>query len=555
MGLIASAYGPLETPTAVLETPVLIVGGGPVGLALAVELGWRGIECVLVEQTDGSIVTPKMNEVNVRTMEFCRRWGVADRVMHCPFPADFPMDVVFVTTLGGYELARMERPAKMHHVPGPLSPMNLEVCSQLWFDPILRDLARSFSCVRLLYRCRLESFTAHEGGVAAEVTHLDSGERLAIEARHLAGCDGAGSAVRRALGIRLSGTDILSRPLHMFFRVPDLFGRLGVRRGTFFMAIDRNGLWANIRVIDPAQGLWRLFVLDAPADFDPDHIDCDLYLRRALGRTLDVEWVGWSVWTRRGVVADRYSRGPVHVLGDAAHQLSPTGALGMNTGIGDAVDLGWKLAAVVQGWGGDALLRSYDAERRPVGDRNVRQATDFFQRHREFEHGIESIEDASEQGDSIRKRVGERLLCDIARMFRTLGVQLGYRYDPSPICVADGTPEPADDPETYEPSARPGSRAPHSRLADGRSTLDLFGRGFVLLRIGPDAPDPSPLAQAAAVREVPLEVVALSEPEVSNLYARRLVLVRPDGHVAWRGDALPADTQTLIDRVRGAMPP
>jgi len=547
MGLIASS-------SRHIETPVLIVGGGPVGLALAVELGWRGIQCVLVEQTDGSIVTPKMNEVNVRTMEFCRRWGVADRVMHCPFPADFPMDVVFVTTLGGYELARMERPAKMHHAPGPLSPMDLEVCSQLWFDPILRERARSFPCVKLLYRCRLESFNEREGGVAAEVTHLDGGGRQTIEARYLAGCDGAGSAIRRALDIRLCGTDVLSRPVHMFFRVPDLFGQLGIRRGTFFLAIDRNGLWANIRIIDPAQGLWRLFVLDTPPDFDPDHVDCDMYLRRALGRTLDVEWIGHSVWTRRGVVAERYSRGPVHLLGDAVHQLSPTGALGMNTGIGDAVDLGWKLAAVMQGWGGDALLRSYDAERRPVGERNVRQATDFFRGHREFGHGIESIEDAGDEGDAVRKRAGELLLRDIARMFRTSGVQLGYRYERSPICVADGTPEPADDPETYAPSARPGSRAPHAQLADGRSTLDLFGRGFTLLRIGPDAPDPSALAQAASRREVPLQVVALSEPQVSNLYARPLVLVRPDGHVAWRGEALPADTQSLIDRVRGAMP-
>ena len=221
----------------------------------------------------------------------------------------------------------------------------------------------------------------------------------------------------------------------------------------------------------------------------------------------------------------------------------------MKTGIGDAVDLGWKFAAVVQGWGGDALLRSYDAERRPVGERNVRQATDFFQGHREFEHGVESIEDAGDEGDALRKRAGELLLRDIARMFRTSGVQLGYRYDPSPSCDADGTP--ADDPESYAPSA---PRVTRAARAACRRTLDLFGRGYTLLTIGPDAPDPSALAQAASRREVPLQVVALNEPQVSNLYDRRLVLVRPDGHVAWRGDALPADTQALIDRVRGAMP-
>ena len=293
----------------VRETPVLIVGGGPVGLALAADLGWRGIECVLVEQTDGRINTPKMNEVNVRTMEFCRRWGVADKVMNCPFPDDHPMDAVFVTSLGGYELARMERPARKHQTAGPLSPMNQQICSQTWFDPILRELAQSYSGVTLRHRCRLETFEVNEGGVTAEIVHLDSGERERVRARFLAACDGANSTIRRALGIKLIGSEVLSRPFHMFFRIPDLFGKLGIKPGTFYLAIDRNGLWANIRIIDPVEGLWRLMVLDSPADLDPNRIDCNAYLRRALGRDIDVEWVGVSVWTRRGVVAERYSKG------------------------------------------------------------------------------------------------------------------------------------------------------------------------------------------------------------------------------------------------------
>ena len=536
----------------VRETSVLIAGGGPVGLALAADLGWRGVECLLVEQTDGRITTPKMQEVNVRTMEFCRRWGVADRVMHCPFPDDHPMDVVFVTSLGGYELARMERPARKHQTPGPFSPVNLQICSQTWFDPILRELAQSYSGVTLCHRCRLETFETHEGGVTAEIVHLDTGERETVKARFLAACDGANSSIRQALGIKLVGSEVLSRPVHMFFRTADLVGKLGLRRGTFYLAIDRNGLWANVRVIDPAAGLWRLMVLDTPADLDPNRIDCNAHLRRALGRDIDVEWVGVSAWTRRGVVAERYSQGPVHLLGDAVHQLSPTGALGMNTGIADAVDLSWKLAAVIEGWGGDGLLASYDAERRPVGERNVRAATGYFESHRDFERGIEAIEDATPEGDEIRQRVGEQLLRDIARMFRTLGVQLGYRYDPSPICVPDGTPPPVDEPETYLPTARPGSRAPHVWLDDGRSTLDLFGRGFVLLRLGPEAPDPSLLLGTATERKMPLQVVTLHEPEVLERYDRRLVLVRPDGHVAWRGNEMPADVGALVDRVRGA---
>src|SRR5262245_47476389 len=475
----------------VRERPVLIVGGGPVGLALAADLGWRGIECILVEQTDGRINTPKMNEVNVRTMEFCRRWGIADKVVNCPFPDNHPMDAVFVTSLGGYELARMERPAKKHQIAGTLSPMIQQICSQTWFDPILRELAQSHPKVTLRHRCRLETFEVGDDGVTAEIVYIDSGKRERVKARFLAACDGANSMIRRTLGIKLVGSEVLSRPFHMFFRVRDLFGKLGIKPGTFYLAIDRNGLWANIRVIDPVQGLWRLMVLDSPADLDPDEIDRDAYLRRALGRDIDVEWVGVTVWTRRGVVAERYSEGPVHLLGDAVHQLSPTGALGMNTGIADAVDLSWKLAAVIEGWGSDRLLASYDAERRPIGERNVRAATGYYQGHRDFERSVEAIEDATAEGDEFRKRLGEQLLRDIARMFRTNGVQLGYRYDPSPICALDGTPPLADEQEVYVPTARPGARAPHVWLDDGRSTLDLFGRGFALLRLGPESPDPS----------------------------------------------------------------
>src|SRR5262247_1675935 len=177
------------------KTSVLIVGGGPVGLALACELGWRGIACTLIEQGDGSIVTPKMNEVNIRTMEFCRRWGIADKVMSCPFPDDHPMDAVFVTSLGGYELARMDRPAKKHQTTGPLSPMIQQICSQTWFDPMLRELAQSYDDVMLRHRCRLETFEVQKDGVTAEIIHLDSGEHERVKARFLAACDGANSSI------------------------------------------------------------------------------------------------------------------------------------------------------------------------------------------------------------------------------------------------------------------------------------------------------------------------------------------------------------------------
>jgi hypothetical protein len=213
--------------------------------------------------------------------------------------------------------------------------------------------------------------------------------------------------------------------------------------------------------------------------------------------------------------------------------------------------LGWKIAAVLDGWGGPALLDSYDAERRAIGARNVAMATEFHHGHAGFE-SVAAIADATPEGQALRARIGPALVENVGRMFRTDGLQIGYRYDPSPICIADGTPDVADDPETYIPSARPGARAPHVALGDGRSTLDLFGRGFVLLRLAGAAADGAALEAAAASRGMPLETVALDNAEAASIYRNRLVLVRPDGHVAWRGDAAPADAGAVIDRVRVA---
>ncbi len=535
-----------------IETPVLIVGGGPVGLALALELGWRGVACTLVEQGDGAIATPKMNEVNIRTMEFCRRWGIADAVTTCPFPDDLPMDVVVVTKVGGYELARVERPARRDQRPGPASPMNLQVCSQLWFDPMLRAAADSYDGVHLLYRHRLDSFAQGPDGVSAEVTSRDTGERLTIRARFLAGCDGANSGVRRALGIGLVGPEVLSHSMHLFFRAPDVLGQLGVRPGTFFATIDRTGMWGNVRAVDPRGGMWRI-LFDVPEGYDVEKdLDREACLARSLARRLDVEWLSASQWTRRGVVAARYSEGAVHLVGDAVHQVSPTGALGMNTGIADAVDLGWKIAAVEAGWGGPHLLASYDAERRAAGARNVRMATSFYEEQANLGENLDAIEDDTAEGKALRVDVGERALAHIGRTFRTLGLQIGYRYEDSPVIAPDGTAPPEDDPAGYTPTTRPGARAPHVALPDGRSSLDLYGRGFVLVRAGDAPADPSPLAAAAKVHGVPFSVETLAGPEAARTYERPLVLVRPDGHVAWRGAALPADPATLIDRVRGA---
>lgn len=282
---------------------------------------------------------------------------------------------------------------------------------------------------------------------------------------------------------------------------------------------------------------------DASPGFDPE-----VALERLFGGPFPHEIISVQHWERRDYVADAYGRGRVFIAGDAAHQCSPTGGLGMHTGIEEAVNLAWKLAAMVRGWGGPNLLASYEAERRPIALRNVALATRAFDTIAAIP-GIGHAEAAlAGRGDAaalahLRGRINTFSVSDVAK--------LQYAYEGSPVCIPDGTPPPPES-DRFVPSARPGTRAPHAWLADGRSVLDLFGAGFTLLRLGGDTPDAMALREAAGRRGMPLSLAVVDDPGIAAIYAARLVLVRPDGHVAWRGDAVPADPFALVDRVRGA---
>jgi 2-polyprenyl-6-methoxyphenol hydroxylase-like FAD-dependent oxidoreductase len=537
-------------------TPVLIVGAGPVGLALAGDLGWRGIPCTLIEKTDGAIEQPKMDLVGVRTMEFCRRWGIADWVRDAPYPGDYPQDYIWLTALNGYELGREKFPGRAFEACPPESPQKRERVPQDMFDPILKRFATSFDHVKLEYFSELVAFDHTPEGVRASVRDPRSGATREIAADYLIGTDGGASFVRERLGITMSGNPALTYTTNVIFRCsnfPTLHDKgLGYR----FIFIGPEGTWLTIVAVNGGDR-FRMSIVGTPDKVTHNEDDIHAALRRAMDRDFDYEILSVLRWVRRELVADSYGTGRAFIAGDAAHLTSPTGALGMNTGIQDAIDLGWKLEAVLRGWGGPALLDSYQIERRPVAVRNVSASTENLRRMlatRAQNPPPPEVFQPGSAGDRARKKYGDWYTQTMRHEWFMNGYHLGYRYDDSPIVVGDGTPAPPLPTSDYVQTARPGARAPHVWLPDGRSTLDLFGRGLVLLCLGGDAPAGEGLQRAAANRGVPLRVVDLDAPGVHAAYQRRLVLVRPDGHVAWRGDAEPANPAAVIDCVRGGGP-
>jgi 2-polyprenyl-6-methoxyphenol hydroxylase-like FAD-dependent oxidoreductase len=535
------------------HTPVLIVGAGPVGLALAGDLGWRGISCTLIEKTDGAIEQPKMDIVGPRTMEFCRRWGIADWVRDAPYPGDYPQDCVYVTSLDGYELGRERFPGRAQEKCPPQSPQKRERVPQDMFDPILQRFVGSFPHVRLLYRTELVGFVETANEVTALVLDTATGATREISADYLVGTDGGASLVRERAGITMSGNPALTYTTNVLFRCADFPALHDKGKAYRFIFIGPEGTWLTIVAINGGDR-FRMSIVGSADKVNHSEADIRTALRRAVGRDFDYEILSVMRWVRRELVADSYGTERVFIAGDAAHLMSPTGGFGMNTGIQDAVDLGWKLSATIQGWAGSSLLRSYEIERRPVAVRNVTEASSNLGRMLSTRQRLPPPEifQAGAAGDASRADYGRWFTETMRHEWFTLGFHLGYRYDSSPIIVPDGTPAPPLPTSSYVQTARPGARAPHAWLPDGRSTLDLFGRGFVLLRLARDAPGGERIAGAAAQAGVPLEVIALDVAQVSELYQRRLVLVRPDGHVAWRADEEPADARALIELVRGA---
>jgi 2-polyprenyl-6-methoxyphenol hydroxylase-like FAD-dependent oxidoreductase len=537
-----------HSPT--IETPVLIVGGGPVGLALAADLGWRGAPCIVVEQGEGPADHPRATAINARSMEFVRRWGVAEAVRKASAPEDFPHTALYCTTLSGFEIARIDRPHHGGRGPTTTSPERAQRCNQIWLDPILRDLATSFASVDLRYRWRFEELIQTDDRVFATVHDLARDERRLIAAQYVIDCSGGHSVIRHQLGMTMSGSPYVGHFLSIFVKAPELWKHHAMGKAALINFVEPEGLWRNLVILDGRE-LYRFGVRGKEFYDAPDKVDVERMFNEVVGKRVPHELISIRRWIARNVVSDAYRNGRVFFAGDAAHLNHPSSGLGLNTGLGDAVDLGWKLAATLAGWGGAGLLTSYEVERQPVGRRNISHADVSHQGDRERAPPPEIFADTP-AGERARRTMGDAIVASMTRKFITDGLALGYRYDPSPICCNEAGAAPHTSIEDYHPNAVTGSRAPHAWLPDGRSIIDLYGRGFTLVRFGDNAPDVSAIERAFASRGVPLSVESVADPAIAALYVRRLVLVRPDGHVAWRADAPLGDPTALVDRVRGA---
>lgn len=532
------------------STRVLIVGGGPVGLATAIELGSRGIPCLLIERNDRVGHAPRAKTTNVRTREHFRRWGIAHKLKAAsPLGIDYPSNVVFCTRLAGREITRFENALYCAAGRNPLYSEHAQWVPQYTVEEVMRAHAQSLPGVELRFNAELQSFVQDHQGVTAVVLDLNSGHSLRIQADYLVGADGARSAVREAMGAKLEGTYGLSRHYNVVFRAPGLAE--AHQLGPAIMYWQVNGEVPSLIGPMDRGDKWFFTPTSVKEGDTLDPADAPALIRRSTGIDLPYEVLTSDEWVASRFLSNSYRDRRVFLAGDACHLHPPFGGYGMNMGVADGVDLGWKLAAVLQGWGGAQLLDSYEQERRPVHAMVLDEAVTNHSilSHQFWQEGLDA---GGADGDALRSQVGARIQAAKMQEFNTLGVVLGYHYEHSPVIVSDGSAAPGHDFVNYIPSSRPGHLAPHAWMHDGSSLYDHFGATFTLLasKDAPSAAIDQARIQAQSIG-MPLKVIQPNEAGVAAQYPTRFTVIRPDQHVAWRGNAWPHADDGLLEQLSG----
>jgi 2-polyprenyl-6-methoxyphenol hydroxylase-like FAD-dependent oxidoreductase len=546
-----------------VHVPVLIVGGGPTGLVLSIELGQKGVASLVVEQNPGTTTFPKANLTSARSMEHYRRLGFSREFRKMGLPEDYPQDVSFWTRYSTHEIARLKVPSSREALAMDtaqrgnwMTPELPHRAQQMAFEVLLRREAERLSEVDLRYGWRLTGFEDCGSNVLSTIENVETGESVSISSDFLVGCDGPRSFVRQSLGIRYQGDGSADREffggkmLAMHFRCPELYRLINGPLAWHYWTVnkERRALLVSL----DGKGTFVVHV-QLPKGVEATEALGRQWVNQAAGTEVPMEILKVLEWTAGyTLVAEHYGKGRVLIAGDAAHLFTPAAGLGYNTSIDDVANLGWKLAAVIQGWGGPALLASYEEERKPIGERNTRFARSTANNIGDIPFG-DALEEDSASGEAERAKVGARIYDILVKEFEIPGVILGVCYRGSRLVATEEGPPPEDDMHVYRPSTYPGCRAPHLVLDDGGSILDRFGKGFVLVGFNGKASDATGLCKAAQAAGLPLAVEMIHESAARELYGSDWVLVRPDQHVAWRGDSLPRNPAALIDRIRGAL--
>ena len=525
-----------------MDSEVLIVGAGPTGLTLAIDLGKRGVRCILIEQKAQPAFLPKMERVNARTMEIYRRMGLAQQIRAAGLRADCPMDVYIVLALNEPALLHLPYPSVAQAQAEtrasndgslPLEPYQL--ISQYTIEPLLKAIAETIPAITVRFGCEFLSLRQDGDGVTARIRGSDGGTQD-LRAAYLVGCDGGTSPVRKELGIKLAGEGNLLGLRQALYHCEELFERLplgnGPGKGRHYHVADDK---ATQLIMQDSTKHWTLHSMVETA------AEMDRQFENTVGVALPYQRLSCDPWRQNLLLADRYGKGRVFLAGDAVHLVIPTGGLGMNSGIGDAVDLSWKLAATLRGWGGPQLLQAYEIERRQVGEHNVgasRYATLGRRKWRSMWRP--DIRDDTPAGAASRHNLSAVAGIEQRKSNEMIGAELGYRYVDSPIiCNIPGGPEHLF--REYQPTTWPGARLPHVWLDDGTPMQDRVPDGYTILKLGRTKADASGLERAIRSHGAPAIVLDVPDRIAREIYGYDLILLRPDMHVVWRGNTAPED--------------